>query len=292
MTIERTTNFTLDTITAHLCAPFAITDLHVKPGAVSRDETSALALAYADWRVYAERLDTVVGSATWSIQLVPWGERRVIARLTILGITKDATGEGEANDPNASTVAEAQAKKRACAEFGLGRYLYHLPRIWGKGSGTRKDFRFDTGEPQRCLYDMYRHVGLSAVLPAQRLPDPPQITPAKTSLPPERLATARKVLADAEAATRRGANPSSRANGTPASDAQLGLIARLVLTMQQADEGTTEAIDSIGDAAGVAHLSSRTRREAVRTAAVTKTGASALINQLQKLADDVAHATA
>jgi hypothetical protein len=65
----------------------------------------------------------VAGPAGWSIQLIPWGPARVIARLTILGVSKDASGEGDPGDPNCGTIAEAQAKKRACAEFGLGRYL-------------------------------------------------------------------------------------------------------------------------------------------------------------------------
>jgi hypothetical protein len=37
-----------------------------------------------------------------------------------------ATGEEWADDENAGTSAEAQAFKRACAYFGLGRYLYYF----------------------------------------------------------------------------------------------------------------------------------------------------------------------
>src|SRR5262249_22928123 len=39
-------------------------------------------------------------------------------------------GEEWAHDENAATRAEAQAFKRACACFGLGRYLYDLGRVW------------------------------------------------------------------------------------------------------------------------------------------------------------------
>jgi hypothetical protein len=93
---------------AQLAAPFPLEQIEVKPGSVRQDGTAALALAYADWRVYAERLDSVIGPANWQIQLVPWGQTRVIARLTICGITKDATGEGDPDGPNCGTIAEAQ----------------------------------------------------------------------------------------------------------------------------------------------------------------------------------------
>ncbi|MFO7169684.1 MAG: hypothetical protein DIU80_016795 [Chloroflexota bacterium] len=145
-----------------LLTPFPIDQVELKPGSVSRDGTSALALAYCDWRLYAERLDVVIGPGHWSVQLVPWGEHRLIARLTILGVTKDASGEGDPSDPNCGTIAEAQAKKRACAEFGLGRYLYRLPRLWGKGEGDRTGFRFAEGEARRLVHEMYARAGLLA----------------------------------------------------------------------------------------------------------------------------------
>ena len=42
------------------------------------------------------------------------------------------TGVGEewADDENSATRAEAQAFKRACTCFGLGRYLYDLDKVW------------------------------------------------------------------------------------------------------------------------------------------------------------------
>jgi hypothetical protein len=41
-----------------------------------------------------------------------------------------ATGEEWADDENAGTSAEAQAFKRACSCFGLGRYLYYFTGVW------------------------------------------------------------------------------------------------------------------------------------------------------------------
>jgi hypothetical protein len=150
----------------------------------------------------------------------------MIARLTILGVTKDASGEGDPNDVNCGTIAEAQAKKRACAEFGLGRYFYTLPKVWGKGSGSKRDFRFDTGEAQRCIYEMYRRAALLST-PEPRTDRPP-VTAAsadlRTSAPvptrrpePAQLAKARAALERAE--QRAGLAPAAATPGASANGA-------------------------------------------------------------------------
>jgi hypothetical protein len=55
----------------------------------------------------------------------------VTCELTIFGLgTHSATGEEWADDQNACTSAEAQAFKRACCCFGLGRYLYYFTGAW------------------------------------------------------------------------------------------------------------------------------------------------------------------
>ncbi len=95
-----------------LRAPFPWNALEVRPGAVRKDGTGALALAYADPRVYQTRLDAVVGPEHWSVEFAPWGDHKIICRLTIFGIVKCSTGEAAPHDKNAGTVAEAQAFKR------------------------------------------------------------------------------------------------------------------------------------------------------------------------------------
>lgn len=55
----------------------------------------------------------------------------VTCELTIFGLgAHSATGEEWADDDNAGTAAEAQAFKRACSCFGLGRYLYYFTGTW------------------------------------------------------------------------------------------------------------------------------------------------------------------
>ena len=55
----------------------------------------------------------------------------VTCDLSIFGIgSHSATGEEWADNENAGTAAEAQAFKRSCACFGLGRYLYYFTGTW------------------------------------------------------------------------------------------------------------------------------------------------------------------
>ena len=106
-------------------------------------------LAYADPRAYTDRLNSVFGPAGWtrdySVQMVQNFERKergatertitakivVTCRLTIYNLgTHAGLGEEWADNENGGTAAEAQAFKRACSCFGLGRYLYDLDGQW------------------------------------------------------------------------------------------------------------------------------------------------------------------
>lgn len=63
--------------------------------------------------------------------------------LTINGVTRSSTGE--ANDDaerenRAAAAAEQQAFKRACAMFGLGRYLSELPVLWVEYDADQERF--------------------------------------------------------------------------------------------------------------------------------------------------------
>ena len=106
-------------------------------------------LAYADPRAYTDRLNAVFGPAGWTrdyrVQVVQNFERLergatertitakivVTCKLTIHGFgAHTGLGEEWADNENAGTAAEAQAFKRACSCFGLGRYLYDLEGQW------------------------------------------------------------------------------------------------------------------------------------------------------------------
>src|SRR5579864_4701340 len=102
-------------------------------------------IPYADQRAYTDRLNTLFSPAGWtrkysvhtSANFQRAKDQKTTAKvfvtcdLTIFGIgSHSATGEEWADDENAGTAAEAQAFKRSCACFGLGRYLYYFEGIW------------------------------------------------------------------------------------------------------------------------------------------------------------------
>lgn len=124
-------NDKMNQILDELSKPFHPSRITWRPGALTGKKDKALALAYADLRAYQNRLDEVCGM-DWSVSYTPWGDR-IICHLTINGITRSSTGEPDSDSERseiAGTTAEAQAFKRACAMFGLGRYLYNLPSLW------------------------------------------------------------------------------------------------------------------------------------------------------------------
>ncbi len=121
--------------------PFHPSHVTWKPGSVNKDQTKALALAYADLRAYQNRLDEVCGM-DWSVTYTPWSDK-IVCHLTIAGVTRSSTGEADSQSERseiAGTSAEAQAFKRACAMFSLGRYLYQLPTVWVEYDGQSKSF--------------------------------------------------------------------------------------------------------------------------------------------------------
>ncbi len=143
---------------ADLCAPFPAELVELKPGATTQDKTRALALAYIDARAYQDRLDEVIGPDSWQVAYRQLGDNALVCRLQVLGIVREEIGEcNDPKDPNRWTVASAQAFKRACSAFGLGRYLYSLGRqVWAEYDADRKRFKDERGTIAR----IYRDAGL------------------------------------------------------------------------------------------------------------------------------------
>lgn len=134
-----------------LVAPFDASVIDVRAGATNSDKSRALALPYADARAYQQRLDEVCGPACWSVSYRRLSERAIVCRLTICGVVREDVGEcADTKNENFWTVASAQAFKRACAAFGLGRYLYSLPTVWAEYDSQRKAFK----NPRRVVADI------------------------------------------------------------------------------------------------------------------------------------------
>lgn len=147
-----------------LAQPFDAASIQWKPGATSKDKSKALALAYADTRDYLDRLDQVAGP-NWSDDYqVLDGGRRVVCRLTICGTTRTDVGECADNDQNTTTSASAQAFKRACSKFGLGRFLYRTGRQWVEYDAQRKTFT------PAALAQLRRSIGTNGNTPSPSKP--------------------------------------------------------------------------------------------------------------------------
>jgi len=132
-----------------LLEPFPLDAIEWKPGATTRDKDKALALAYADSRLYFERLNQTFGM-NWSDEydVIVAGDR-VIIKCTLYienssrcDVGEEALYSGQDNDinKNAITTASAQAFKRACTKFGLGAFLYSVPQEWAEYDKQKRRF--------------------------------------------------------------------------------------------------------------------------------------------------------
>jgi hypothetical protein len=196
---------------ADLTAPFPSDQIELKPGALTQSRDRALAMAYADSRVYQDRLDQVVGPTDWQVAftLTPDG---VVCTLSLLGVSKADVGDfpldhSEHPNENHATSAAAQAFKRACAQFGLGRFLYNLPRTWADYDPEKRAFV----HPQGVIASLYHAAGLAVFLVDDQ-PATPRSDPARQTI-------ARAALASAEQRTGVALSTSDLA-----SEAQLGLM--------------------------------------------------------------------
>lgn len=157
-------------IVSALAEPFAIEDVELLPKGKREREGKVLcmALPYADPRVYQDRLN-MLACGEWStpapIALVV-GDRLVnYVTITICGISHTDVGEAGPGE-NQATEAYAQGFKRACAQFGLGRYLYDLEKAWVPFNPQRKAIDLDRAGIQKIVRQMYQRAGI--VLPAER----------------------------------------------------------------------------------------------------------------------------
>ena len=136
-------------INAYMELPFRSVDLSWRVLSKNTTSRQARVIPYARRQAYMKRLDFLFGPSGWSqtfgvstvsnIQrekyignkstLITTGKVLVTSTISINSMgTKSSTGEGWADDENGSTRAEAQAFRRACAEFGMGRYLRDLDK--------------------------------------------------------------------------------------------------------------------------------------------------------------------
>ena len=132
---------------AELEVPFSIDQVLWRVTNTANNRTRGQVVPYADPRAYTDRLNALVSPQGWTRSYetvtmnnitrakrnaeIVTGKILVTCKVTIDGLgTHSGTGEEWADEDNAMTSAEAQAFKRACSCFGLGRYFYDFDAPW------------------------------------------------------------------------------------------------------------------------------------------------------------------
>lgn len=115
-----------------------------KPQSVKNNR--AMALAYIDARAVMERLDDVAGVGGWKTEYTVLDNDSVECRLSLFidgqWVTKADVGS-PSEQPDAGDrmkAAYSDALKRAAVQFGVGRYLYRLPRQWVEYDAQKRAF--------------------------------------------------------------------------------------------------------------------------------------------------------
>ena len=122
----------LSDVQKRLQAPFPAHLVSWKPAAYNKDRSRALLLAHIDARAVQDRLDAICPDG-WSFEMevIAGGKTPTVkGRLTVLGVTREDIGEAPEGDYGTYKAAASDALKRCAVQFGLGRYLYDLPKQW------------------------------------------------------------------------------------------------------------------------------------------------------------------
>jgi hypothetical protein len=116
-----------------LKAPFYWADLDWRVGSTNKEKTEGWALPYITNRAVQDRLDEVMGMGFWrNEKYEPFRTTGVLAGISLLidgqWITK--WDGADQTDVEATKGGFSSAMKRAAAQWGIGRYIYHLPQFW------------------------------------------------------------------------------------------------------------------------------------------------------------------
>jgi hypothetical protein len=126
---------------------------------VAKDDKRALAICYIDARAEQDRLDAEFGVDGWQYRhaLFPDGSAvcRLRCRFGERWIVKSDVGSPseQPDGGDRHKAAFSDALKRATVKFGIGRYLYRLPRQWVDWDAQKRQFvRLPTLPPPRCRF--------------------------------------------------------------------------------------------------------------------------------------------
>lgn len=137
----------IKSLLAELEVPFPPEQVQWRVMNTAKDRKRGQIVPYADPRAYSDRLNALFSPQGWTREYkvetmsnitrvkksesIVSGKILITCTVTIIGLwSHSGTGEEWADDENAMTSADAQAFKRACACFGLGRYFYEFHGSW------------------------------------------------------------------------------------------------------------------------------------------------------------------
>jgi hypothetical protein len=161
-------------IQAQLEEPFNPIDVEFLPkGAFEKNgETFCSGFPYADVRVYEDRLNELA-PGEWStpppMAIVAGNKLITYVTVIVCGVPHTDVGEafltgmvrGERKDEeNTGTDSWAQAFKRACSQFGLGRFLYSLDKAYLPYDKIKKRVTLDRNGIRGEVRKLYNKAGL------------------------------------------------------------------------------------------------------------------------------------
>ncbi len=134
---------TLQEMLRRLAEPFPVEEVGFKIQSYNKDKTRGMVITYIDARSVAARLDEVVGVWEDSYRELPSSKNGLAVECSLSvyfndrKITRVDTGTASIEDRDAHKAAYSDAFKRAAVKFGIGRYLYALPKVWVRVDGGR-----------------------------------------------------------------------------------------------------------------------------------------------------------
>lgn len=175
----------LDDIAGPLTAPFPPEEIKFLPKFPQQREGKWVCLAcpYADKRAYEDRLNALA-YGYWQtpapIALATTNKLVIFVTVMLCSIPHTDVGEaflsrvsrkGEAREEeNTATAAYSQAFRRACAQFGLGRYLYTMPKLWLPYHPQERVIALSFEEKRQAVERLYRKAGLLVTVPGAMTP--------------------------------------------------------------------------------------------------------------------------
>lgn len=119
-------------ILAQLAEPLSASDVEWRVGSTTQDKKKGQGVPYLTFEACARHLDTVVGMENWSVEYKAGPSGGVICRLGVRVNGEWVYKENGAENTDIESVKGGltDAFKRACAMWGIGRYLYRYEPRW------------------------------------------------------------------------------------------------------------------------------------------------------------------